>query len=442
MLLTSFFLPVLKENPKEAEIISHIYMLRAGMIQQSASGIYSWLPLGKIVLDKITEICRQEMIKAGANEILMPTLQSAEIWKESGRYEDYGKEMLRIKDRNNRNLLYGPTNEELVTEIFRTHVNSYKELPLNLFHIQWKFRDELRPRFGVMRGREFLMKDAYSFDVDYNSSIKSYNIMFIAYMHLFKKMGLKAIPMKADTGPIGGDLSHEFIILAETGESEVYVDEKLLNFEDSLSNINYEDDLQKEVNKFTSFYAATEEKHDPSNFDDINNTLIKTRGIEVGHIFHFGQKYSLPMRATISDKVGENTPVFMGSYGVGLSRLVGAIIEANHDQKGIIWPIEIAPWDYNIINLKCGDADCDRKCLDLYNTMDQSGLKVLFDDTDERAGAKLARADLIGLPYQIIIGPRGIKEQLYDLKCRKSGVVSRLSYNELLNVIQSNKKSK
>ena len=442
MLLTRFFLPVLKENPKEAEIISHIYMLRAGMIQQSASGIYSWLPLGKIVLDKITEICRQEMIKAGANEILMPTLQSAEIWKESGRYEDYGKEMLRIKDRNNRNLLYGPTNEELVTEIFRTHVNSYKELPLNLFHIQWKFRDELRPRFGVMRGREFLMKDAYSFDIDYNSSIKSYNIMFIAYMHLFKKMGLKAIPMKADTGPIGGDLSHEFIILADTGESEVYVDEKLLNFEDSLSNINYEDDLQKEVNKFTSFYAATEEKHDPSNFDDINNTLIKTRGIEVGHIFHFGQKYSLPMRATISDKVGENTPVFMGSYGVGLSRLVGAIIEANHDQKGIIWPIEIAPWDYNIINLKCGDVDCDRICLDLYNTMDQSGLKVLYDDTDERAGAKLARADLIGLPYQIIIGPRGIKEQLYDLKCRKSGVVSRLSYNELLNVIQSNKKSK
>ncbi len=229
------------------------------------------------------------------------------------------------------------------------------------------------------------MKDAYSFDVDYNSSIKSYNIMFIAYMHLFKKMGLKAIPMKADTGPIGGDLSHEFIILADTGESEVYVDEKLLNFEDSLSNINYEDDLQKEVNKFTSFYAATEEKHDPSNFDDINNTLIKTRGIEVGHIFHFGQKYSLPMRATISDKVGENTPVFMGSYGVGLSRLVGAIIEANHDQKGIIWPIEIAPWDYNIINLKCGDADCDRICLDLYNTMDQSGLKVLYDDTDERS---------------------------------------------------------
>ena len=312
MLLTRFFLPVLKENPKEAEIISHIYMLRAGMIQQSASGIYSWLPLGKIVLEKITEICRQEMIKAGANEILMPTLQSAEIWKESGRYEDYGKEMLRIKDRNNRNLLYGPTNEELVTEIFRTHVNSYKELPLNLFHIQWKFRDELRPRFGVMRGREFLMKDAYSFDVDYNCSIKSYNIMFIAYMQLFKKMGLKAIPMKADTGPIGGDLSHEFIIIADTGESEVYVEEQLLNFDGSLANINYNDDLQEEVNKFTSFYAATEEKHDASDFDNKRITLIKTRGIEVGHIFHFGQKYSLPMRATISNREGVNVPVFMG----------------------------------------------------------------------------------------------------------------------------------
>ena len=439
MLLTRFFLPVLKENPKEAEIISHIYMLRAGMIQQSASGIYSWLPLGKIVLEKITEICRQEMIKAGANEILMPTLQSAEIWKESGRYEDYGKEMLRIKDRNNRNLLYGPTNEELVTEIFRTHVNSYKELPLNLFHIQWKFRDELRPRFGVMRGREFLMKDAYSFDVDYNCSIKSYNIMFIAYMQLFKKMGLKAIPMKAETGPIGGDLSHEFIVIADTGESEVYVEEQLLNFEGSLANINYNDDLQEEVNKFTSFYAATEEKHDESNFENNKNTLIKTRGIEVGHIFHFGQKYSLPMRATISDRVGENIPVFMGSYGVGLSRLVGAVIEANHDQKGIIWPKEITPWDYNIINLKYGDTDCDRICLDMYNEMNHKSLKVLYDDTDDRVGTKLARADLIGLPYQIIIGPKGIKEQLYDLKCRKSGDISRLSYNELLNFVQTNK---
>ncbi len=439
MLLTRFFLPVLKENPKEAEIISHINMLRAGMIQQSASGIYSWLPLGKIVLGKISEICRQEMIKSGANEILMPTLQSAEIWKESGRYEDYGKEMLRIKDRNNRNLLYGPTNEELVTEIFRTHVKSYKELPLNLFHIQWKFRDELRPRFGVMRGREFLMKDAYSFDIDYNSSIKSYNIMFIAYMQLFKKMGLKAIPMKADTGPIGGDLSHEFIIIADTGESEVYVERELLNFENSFQNINYNDDLQEEVNKFTSFYAATEEKHDAGNFDDKDNSLIKTRGIEVGHIFHFGQKYSLPMRATISNREGVNVPVFMGSYGVGLSRLVGAVIEANHDKHGIIWPKEITPWDYNIINLKSGDNDCDNICLNIYNLIKNNRIDVLYDDTDERAGAKLARADLIGLPYQIIIGPKGIKDQSYDLKCRKSGDISKLSYSELLNFIQTNK---
>ncbi len=439
MLLTRFFLPVLKENPKEAEIISHIYMLRAGMIQQSASGIYSWLPLGKIILEKVTDICRQEMIKAGANEILMPTLQPAEIWKESGRYEDYGKEMLRINDRNNRDLLYGPTNEELVTEIFRTHVKSYKELPLNLFHIQWKFRDEVRPRFGVMRGREFLMKDAYSFDMNYNSSIKSYNIMFIAYMQLFKKMGLKAIPMRAETGPIGGDLSHEFIIIAETGESEVFVERELLNYESSVTKINYNEDLQEEVNRFTSFYAATKEKHEESNFHNEDNILIKTRGIEVGHIFHFGQKYSLPMRATISDKEGNKIPVFMGSYGVGLSRLVGAIIEANHDHKGIIWPKEITPWDYNIINLKSGDNDCDNICLNLYNLMKANGLEVLYDDTDERTGAKLARADLIGLPYQIIIGPKGIKDQLYDLKSRKSGDISRLSYNELINFVQTNK---
>ena len=439
MLLSKFFLPVLKENPKEAEIISHIYMLRSGMIQQTASGIYSWLPFGKIVLEKITAICRQEMIKAGANELLMPTLQPAEIWKESGRYEDYGKEMLRIKDRNNRDLLYGPTNEELVTEIFKTHVKSYKELPLNLFHIQWKFRDELRPRFGVMRGREFLMKDAYSFDYDYNSSIKSYNVMFIAYMQLFKKMGLKAIPMKADTGPIGGDLSHEFIIIADTGESIVYIQKELLNFEGTSSNLNYDDDLQDEVNKYTSFYAATEEKHDESNFDNKRISLIKTRGIEVGHIFHFGQKYSMPMKATITDKEGKNMSVFMGSYGVGLSRLVGAVIEANHDQNGIIWPKEITPWDYNIINLKSGDFECDKICLKLYNIMKDKALNVLYDDTDERPGAKLARADLIGLPYQIIIGPKGIKEQLYDIKCRKSGDIAKLSYNELLNFVQTKK---
>ena len=435
MLLSRFFLPVLKETPKDAEIISHILMLRAGMIQQTSSGIYSWLPLGKLILEKITDICRKEMILAGANEILMPTLQPANIWKESGRYEDYGKEMLRIKDRNDRDLLYGPTNEELVTEIFRTHVKSYKGLPLNLFHIQWKFRDELRPRFGVMRGREFLMKDAYSFDIDYNSSIKSYNVMFISYMQLFKKMGLKAIPMKADTGPIGGDLSHEFIVIANTGESEVFLEEDFLSINENLSDINYEQDLQSQVDKFTSFYAATDEKHNPNDEKIKSLNIIKTIGIEVGHIFHFGQKYSNPMNATVSDSDGKNVPVYMGSYGVGLSRLVGAVIEANHDKDGIIWPQEIAPWYFNIINLKVGDEDCDYTCMDLYKLIRDKKYTVLYDDTDERAGAKLARADLLGLPYQIIIGPRGIKEKLFDLKNRKNGKIESLSYDELSNFI-------
>ena len=438
MLLSRFFLPVLKENPKEAQIASHILMLRAGLCQQSTSGIYSWLPLGKLILDNITSICRQEMLTAGANEILMPTIQPAEIWKESRRYEDYGKEMLRIKDRNDRDLLYGPTNEELVTDIFRTHIKSYKELPLNLFHIQWKFRDELRPRFGVMRGREFLMKDAYSFDYDYACSIKSYNKMFIAYMQLFKKIGLKAIPMKADTGPIGGDLSHEFIIIADTGESEVYIEEDFLNYEDNLNNVDYEDDLQKFVDKYTSYYAATDEKHDPKLFNKDLKGLIKTRGIEVGHIFHFGQKYSEPMKANINNDEGKNIPVFMGSYGVGLSRLVGAVIEANHDKTGIIWPYEITPWYYNLINLKNGDIDCDKICSDIYNYIKTLSKTVLYDDTNERAGTKLAKADLIGLPFQIIVGPRGIKEKVFDLKNRKNGNIQKLSYNELINFINSN----
>ena len=438
MLLSRFFIPILKENPKEAQIASHILMLRAGLCQQSASGIYSWLPLGKIILDKITNICKNEMLLAGANEILMPTLQPAEIWKESGRYEDYGKEMLRIKDRNDRDLLYGPTNEELVTDIFRTHVKSYKELPLNLFHIQWKFRDELRPRFGVMRGREFLMKDAYSFDVDYESSIISYNKMFVAYMKLFKKMGLKAIPMKADTGPIGGDLSHEFIIIAETGESEVYLEKELLSFDGILNEVNYDSNLQDMVDKYTSFYAATDEKHDPKAYNKDLNNLIKSRGIEVGHIFHFGQKYSKLMQANINTNIGNNIPAYMGSYGVGLSRLVGAVIEANHDEKGIIWPKELTPWYYNLINLKNGDDDCDNICYDLYNKIKSMSKTVLYDDTMDRAGSKLAKADLIGIPFQIIIGPRGIKDKIFDLKDRKNGEIKKLSYDELINFISTN----
>lgn len=438
MLLSRFFIPILKENPKEAQIASHVLMLRAGLCQQSASGIYSWLPLGKIILDKITNICKNEMLLAGANEILMPTLQPAEIWKESGRYEDYGKEMLRIKDRNDRDLLYGPTNEELVTDIFRTHVKSYKELPLNLFHIQWKFRDELRPRFGVMRGREFLMKDAYSFDVDYESSIISYNKMFVAYMKLFKKMGLKAIPMKADTGPIGGDLSHEFIIIAETGESEVYLEKELLSFDGILKEVNYDSNLQDMVDKYTSFYAATDEKHDSKAYNKDLNNLIKSRGIEVGHIFHFGQKYSKPMQANINTNIGNNIPAYMGSYGVGLSRLVGAVIEANHDEKGIIWPKELTPWYYNLINLKNGDDDCDNICYDLYNKIKSMSKTVLYDDTMDRAGSKLAKADLIGIPFQIIIGPRGIKDKIFDLKDRKNGEIKKLSYDELINFISTN----
>ena len=438
MLLSRFFIPILKENPKEAQIASHILMLRAGLCQQSASGIYSWLPLGKIILDKITNICKNEMLLAGANEILMPTLQPAEIWKESGRYEDYGKEMLRIKDRNDRDLLYGPTNEELVTDIFRTHVKSYKELPLNLFHIQWKFRDELRPRFGVMRGREFLMKDAYSFDVDYESSIISYNKMFVAYMKLFKKMGLKAITMKADTGPIGGDLSHEFIIIAETGESEVYLEKELLSFDGILNEVNYDSNLQDMVDKYTSFYAATDEKHDQKAYNKDLNNLIKSRGIEVGHIFHFGQKYSKPMQANINTNIGNNIPAYMGSYGVGLSRLVGAVIEANHDEKGIIWPKELTPWYYNLINLKNGDDDCDNICYDLYNKIKSMSKTVLYDDTMDRAGSKLAKADLIGIPFQIIIGPRGIKDKIFDLKYRKNGEIKKLSYDELINFISTN----
>jgi len=366
-------------------------------------------------------------------------LQSADIWKESGRYEDYGKEMLRIKDRNDRDLLYGPTNEELVTEIFRTHVKSYKELSLNLFHIQWKFRDEVRPRFGVMRGREFLMKDAYSFDVDYESSINSYNIMFISYMQLFKKMGLKAIPMKADTGPIGGDLSHEFIIIADTGESEVYLEKDYFSLEDNLKQVDYNQNLQKYVDKFTSFYAATEEKHDHNDPKIQSLNLVKTRGIEVGHIFHFGQKYSSPMNATVSHNNGENVPVFMGSYGVGLSRLVGAVIEANHDENGIVWPKELAPWDYNIINLKNGNVDCDKTCSDLYNLIKNLNKSVLYDDTNERAGAKLAKADLLGVPFQIIVGPNGVKDKLFDLKNRRSSQIERLSYSELSNFINENR---
>ena len=436
MKLSNYFLPVQKEAPKEAEIISHILMIRAGMCQQAASGIYSWLPFGKKVLDNIEKITKNEMNLSGAIEILMPTIQSSEIWKESGRYNDYGKEMLRIEDRNNRDLLYGPTNEELVTEIFRSHVKSYKELPLNLYHVQWKFRDELRPRFGVMRGREFLMKDAYSFDFTQERSINAYNRMFVAYMQLFKKMGLHAIPMKADTGPIGGDLSHEFIIISKTGESDVFFDRNILDYERKLNVIDYNSSLQKMVDGYTSFYAATDEKHNPEKCKVNKKDLIRAKGIEVGHIFHFGQKYSIPMNAKVNNEDGKSIPVYMGSYGVGISRLVGAIIEASHDEKGIIWPREISPFTYNLINLNIDNKDCFNMCSKIYKYIVDRGSTVLYDDKDESPGSKLARADLLGLPVQIIVGPRGVKEGLIDIKIRSTNILKKIKPNELLTLIE------
>ena len=426
MRLSQYFLPVLKETPKEAQIASHRLMLRAGMIQQSSAGIYSWLPLGKRVLDKIAMIVREEQDRAGALEILMPTIQPSEIWQESGRYDDYGAEMLRIKDRHDRDMLYGPTNEEQITDIFRSHVRSYKALPLNMYHIQWKFRDEVRPRFGIMRGREFLMKDAYSFDLNADEARITYNKMFVSYLKTFARMGLTAIPMEADTGPIGGDMSHEFIILADTGESGVYFHKDWLQA-DLLADINYDADLQPFVDKFTSLYARADEKHDPQNCPVADDDLMTMRGIEVGHIFYFGTKYSAAMGATVSGPDGQNLPVHMGSYGIGVSRLVGGIIEASHDDKGIIWPCSVAPFDMAIINLKPGDAKCDSTCADLYQRFLQAGADPLLDDRDERPGVKLVAMDLIGIPWQIVVGPRGLDKGVVEMKRRQTGDTEELT---------------
>jgi prolyl-tRNA synthetase len=434
MRLSQYFLPVLKETPKEAQIASHRLMLRAGMIQQSSAGIYSWLPLGKRVLDKIAAIVREEQDRAGALEILMPTLQPAEIWQESGRYDDYGAEMLRIKDRHDRDMLYGPTNEEQVTDIFRSHVRSYKALPLNLYHIQWKFRDEVRPRFGIMRGREFLMKDAYSFDLDGEAARIAYNKMFVSYLKTFARMGLTAIPMEADTGPIGGDMSHEFIILAETGESGVYFHKDWLKT-DLLADIDYDADLQPFVDRFTSIYARADEKHDPANCPVADDDLMTMRGIEIGHIFYFGTKYSAAMGATVSGPDGKNVPVHMGSYGIGVSRLVGGIIEASHDDKGIIWPDSVAPFGVAVVNLKPGDAICDATCQSLYDALAAAGHDPLLDDRDERPGAKLAAMDLIGIPWQIVVGPRGMENGVVEVKRRKSGETSEVSPESALTMV-------
>ncbi|MCW5730567.1 MAG: proline--tRNA ligase [Alphaproteobacteria bacterium] len=428
MRLSRYFLPTLKENPSEAQIVSHRLMLRAGLIRQASAGIYSWLPLGFRVLKRIEQIVREEQDAAGCHELLMPTIQSADLWRESGRYEDYGKEMLRIKDRHERDMLYGPTNEELITAIFRDSVRSYRELPKLLYHIQWKFRDEVRPRFGVMRGREFLMKDSYSFDLDQAGARRAYNKMFVAYLRTFARMGLKAIPMQADTGPIGGDLSHEFIILAETGESQVYCDRELVDFDVLGEAVDYEADLQPMVDRWASRYAATDEKHDPVRFAALPEARrIEARGIEVGHIFYFGTKYSAPMRAEVSGPTGEMVPLHMGSYGIGVSRLAGAIIEASHDGNGIVWPDAVAPFKVGLINVKADDAACGKAADELYDRLRAAGIEVLYDDTEERAGAKFANMDLIGLPWQILVGPRGVKAGTVELKRRAGGERAELS---------------
>ncbi|HRK19151.1 MAG TPA: proline--tRNA ligase [Hyphomicrobiaceae bacterium] len=424
MRLSRYFLPVLRETPKEAEIISHQLMLRAGLIRQESAGIYAWLPLGLRVLQKVNTIIRDEQNRSGAIELLMPTVQSADLWRESGRYDAYGKEMLRIADRHEREMLYGPTNEEMITEIFRAYAKSYRDLPLNLYHIQWKFRDEVRPRFGVMRSREFLMKDAYSFDLDAASARHAYNRMFVAYLRTFARFGLKAIPMQADTGPIGGDLSHEFIILASTGESEVYCHKNYLDFQTPPASTDFNDvaGLQGIVDKWTSLYAATSEKHDAAAFDAIGaDQKITARGIEVGHIFYFGTKYSEPMKAQVQGPDGKPVTVHMGSYGIGPSRVVAALIEANHDAGGIVWPVAVAPFEVGLINLKAGDKDTDHACNDLYSKLEMAGVSVLLDDTDERAGAKFASMDLIGLPFQLIVGPKGLKAGEVEIKERKTG---------------------
>jgi prolyl-tRNA synthetase len=423
MRLSRYFLPVLKQNPAEAQIASHRLMLRAGMMRQEAAGIYAWLPLGFRVLQKVEQIVREEMDRAGAIELLMPTLQLADLWRESGRYDDYGAEMLRITDRHEREMLYGPTNEEMITEIFRAYVHSYKDLPKNLYHIQWKFRDEQRPRFGVMRGREFLMKDAYSFDLDEAAGRASYNQMFVAYLRCFARMGLKAVPMQAESGPIGGELSHEFIVLAQTGESAVFLDRRMLDLTVPGEDIDYGADLTPILDEWTRLYAATEDVHDVARYEreTAEEDRLTARGIEVGQTFFFGDKYSKPMKANVQGPDGTESAVQMGSYGVGVSRLVGAIIEASHDESGIIWPDPVAPFGVGIVNLRPGDLEVDEACQRAYSALTAAGKEPLLDDTAERPGGKFATMDLIGLPWQLIIGPRGLADGVVEIKRRATG---------------------
>ncbi len=424
MRLSRYFLPVLKETPAEAQIASHRLMLRAGMIKQASAGIYSWLPLGYRVLRNIERIVHEEQQRAGHIPVLMPTLQSADLWRESGRYDAYGPEMLRIRDRHDRDMLYGPTNEEMITDIFRSHVSSYKDLPMTLYHIQWKFRDEVRPRFGVMRGREFLMKDGYNFDLTKEDALHAYNRHLVSYLRTYERMGLQAIPMRADSGPIGGDDTHEFLVLAETGESEVFYDSEITDLKFGDREIDYDSvqQCQSVLEEFTSRYARTDETHDPAIFDQIPEDRRRVaRGIEVGQIFYFGTKYSEAMGATVQGPDGKATPVHMGSHGIGVSRLVGALIEANHDDKGIVWPWEVAPFQVGIVNVKQGDATADAACDALYKELTAAGLDVLYDDREERAGAKFATMDLIGLPKRITVGPRGLEKGVVELTDRRTG---------------------
>ncbi|SFC46848.1 proline--tRNA ligase [Tropicimonas isoalkanivorans] len=425
MRLSRYFLPVLKETPADAQIASHRLMLRAGMIRQQAAGIYSWLPLGYRVLRRIEQIVHEEQQRAGHIPLLMPTLQPADLWQESGRYNAYGPEMLRIRDRHDRDILYGPTNEEMITDIFRSHVSSYKDLPLTLYHIQWKFRDEVRPRFGVMRGREFLMKDGYNFDLTREDALHAYNRHLVSYLRTYERMGLQAIPMRAESGPIGGDDTHEFLVLADTGESGVFYDSEITDLRFGDRDIDYDsvEQCQGVLEEFTSRYARTDDTHDEAVFQEQvpEARRREARGIEVGQIFYFGTKYSEPMGATVATQGGERVPVHMGSHGIGVSRLVGALIEANHDENGIIWPEGVTPFHCGIVNLKQGDAAADGACEDLYKALRAKGLDPLYDDREERAGAKFATMDLIGLPWRITVGPRGLKNGVVELTCRRTG---------------------
>ena len=435
MRLSRYFLPTLKENPVEAQIVSHRLMLRAGLIRQEAAGIYAFLPMGYKVLRKIEQIIREEQDRAGAQELLMPTLQNADLWRESGRYDAYGPEMLRVTDRHERMLVYGPTAEEVINDIARKEIKSYKELPKILYNIQWKFRDEVRPRFGVMRGREFLMKDAYSFDLTYEAAKHSYNKMFVAYLRTFARCGVHAIPMKASTGPIGGDLSHEFIVLAETGEEQVYCDKRYLDMEIPSENIDYDSDLEPIYNQWTSLYAATEEKYDEKEAAAVGDNLLSARGIEVGQVFYYGKKYSTPMNAFVTGEDGKPVHYEGGCYGIGVTRVMGAIIEASHDDAGIIWPESVAPFKVGLINLTAGKEVSDKACEDLYRKLKNAGVDVLYDDRDERAGVKFSTMDLIGLPYQLAVGPRGLEKGVVEIKNRKTGERVEMSPDEAVNFL-------